>query len=153
MSALEIFIPVLIVAGVWGYILLNASTNNKRILDDDVLSANDERRKEAESTMRSIHLMTPVLVIVLVVAVVFLVNAYHPFIRLNIDGVALISGGLLFTYLGWALGMIFKGKADEIGEKDAKLLSRSFMISFMGGGLLVTASGVIACIPSLAAYF
>ncbi|MCR5702566.1 MAG: hypothetical protein K6G76_10555 [Lachnospiraceae bacterium] len=102
MSALEIFIPVLIVAGVWGYILL---------------------------------------------------NAYHLFIRLNIDGVALISGGLLFTYLGWALGMIFKGKADEIGEKDAKLLSRSFMISFMGGGLLVTASGVIACIPSLAAYF
>lgn len=147
------FVPVLIVAGVWGYFLFNIAGNNRRFLRDDVLSANEKQRKEAKRTLRTIHLMTPVWAMPVAAAILFLVNAFHPFLRFSIPGVALIAGGVFFTYLGWALGMIFRGTKDEPGNKDAMLCSRVFMISFMGAGLLVTAIGVIVCSPSLAALF
>ena len=153
MFELTFFVPVLIVAGVWGFFLLNFAKNNRSILDDDILSANEKQRKEAESSMRVIRLMTPVLVIVVTIAVIFLMNAYHPFIKVSVEGVALIAGGVFSTYLGWALGMIFRGLKDQMSEKDSKLCSRVFMISFMGTGIILIASGVIACIPQLAAYF
>ena len=69
-------------------------------------------------------------------------NAYHPFIKVSVEGVALIAGGLFSTYLGWALGMIFRGLKDQMSEKDSKLCSRVFMISFMGAGIILVASGV-----------
>ena len=64
MFELIFFVPVLLVAGVWGFFLLNFAKNNRSILDDDILSANEKQRKEAESSMHVIRLMTPVLVIV-----------------------------------------------------------------------------------------
>ena len=143
----------LFVAGTWGYILLKFAGNNRRILNDDFLFASEKQRKEAKSSLRMIHLMAPVWIIVVVAGILFLVNSYHPFIRLSILGVALITGGLFFTYLGWAIGMIFRGVEDYQKNKDAQFFSKAFMISFMGAGLLITAIGVLVCISPLAGFF
>ena len=151
MFTLELIIPFVIVAGVWGYILLNFAGNSRKFLKDDILCANDKQRKEAQSTLRSVSLMAPIWIIVVSAAVMFLINSFHPFIRLSIVGVALIIGGLTFAYLGWAIGMIIRGNADNLNEKDAKFFSRAFMISFIGSGLLVAAIGTLICTP-LAAF-
>jgi hypothetical protein len=149
MFELTFFIPVLIVAGVWGFFLLNIAGNNRRFLEDDILSTNEKQRSEAEHSLKVIHLMSPILVIVVAIAALFLVNAFHPFIRFNLCGVALIAGGFFSTYLGWALGRVFKGLKDQMKEKDAKLCSRVFMISFMGTGILLMVIGFITCVPAL----
>ena len=153
MFELTFFVPVLIVAGVWGYILLNIAGNNRRFLKDDILCANEKQRKEAESTMRAIHLLAPIWFFVVAIAVVFLINAYYPFIRLSLTGVALIAGGLLFTYIGWSVGMAIRGNEDNPGDENAKFFSKVFMISFMGAGIFVTVIGVIVCTPQLARFF
>ncbi len=143
----------LFVAGVWGYILMKLAGNNRRIINDDFLFASDKQRKEAKSSLRTIHLMMPVWIMVVAAAIMFLVNAYHPFLRFSIPGVALVAGGLFFTYLGWAIGMIFRGAEDYQKNKDARLFSKVFMISFMGAGLLITVIGVLICISPLAGFF
>ena len=56
MFELTFFVPVLIVASIWGFFLLNFAGNNRRILDDDILSANEKQRKEAESRGTFRHL-------------------------------------------------------------------------------------------------
>lgn len=143
-ASLFIF-STLIVAGIWGYFLLIIARNNKRILEDEALLAKENQRKEAKRAMRMIHLFTPVWVFVVVVVILLFVNASHPFIQLDTVGIALAAGGLFFTYLGWAIGMAIRGADNNIEAKDAKLLSRVFMISFMGSGILITAIGIIIC--------
>ena len=153
MSEFEFIIPVVIVAGVWGFFLLTFAGNNRKFLKDDILCANDKQREEAERSMRTIHLMAPIWFIVVAIAAIFFVNSIHPFIRINLVGLALISGGLLFVYIGWAVGTLIRRDGGNLSERDAKHFSRVFKISFMGSGLLVAALGVIVCVPSLAAFF
>lgn len=147
------FVPFLAVVGVWGYILLNAASRNRRILQDDILCANEERAKHAKGTMRIIRFMSPVVILVLVIAIVFLVNAYHPFLQINVVGAALLAGGFFFAYLGWALGMVLRGAEEEPQTKELRKIGNLFMISFMGAGILVMAAGVFACVPKLALLF
>ncbi|SFC47942.1 hypothetical protein [Butyrivibrio sp. YAB3001] len=143
-------IPFIFVAGVWGFFLLNFAGNNRRFLKDDLIYKNEKQVKDAKSSMRIIHLMAPVWFIVVAAVILFLVNAYHPFIRFSVVGAALIAGGVFFTYLGWALGMIFKGTKDAPGDKDAKFFSRAFMISFMSSGLILVAFGIMICMSPFA---
>ena len=46
MFELTFFVPVLIVAGVWGFFLLNFAGNNRRILDDDIVRVGRRRTLE-----------------------------------------------------------------------------------------------------------
>lgn len=147
------FIPFLFVAGVWGYILLKLAGNNRKIINDEFNGASEKQRKEARNSQRVIHLMTPVWVIVVAVPGLFLVNTYHPFIHFSIVGVALIAGGLFFTYLGWAIGMAIRGTSEDPKDKDTRFFSRAFFISFMGSGLVVTTIGILICISPFSALF
>ena len=153
MAVWEILIPVAFVAGLWGYILLNFASNNRRILQDDILSANEKRRKEAESSQRAIRLLAPILLIVVVIVILFVGNALHPFIRLDIAGVALFCGGFLFAYIGWAVGLALMGSKDDPNPKDARKAGIILMISFMTAGIIVMVVGVLTCMPQLALSF
>ena len=129
MSELYFFLIVaLIVAGVWGFFLLNFAGNSRRFLKDDILRANEKQSKEAVGAV-----------------VLFFVNAIHPFLQFSIVGVALIIGGLFFAYLGWAISMMIRGDADDLNEKDAQFFSKAFLLAFGIPGILIAVIGVLVC--------
>lgn len=146
MSELYFFLIVaLIVAGVWGFFLLNFAGNSRRFLKDDILRADEKQSEEAKSTLRNVHLMTPVWVIAVGAVVLFFVNAIHPFLQFSVVGVALIIGGLFFAYLGWAISRMIRGDADEHNKKDAQFFSKAFLLSFGIPGILIAVIGVLVC--------
>ncbi len=146
MDRLIFGIAGIFVAGIWGYILVSIAGSNRRVLKDDSNLSTDKEKKEAKRSMRLISLMSPVWIFVVVVGIAFLINAKHPFFRVNAVGLALILGGILFAYLGWAIGTAIKRAKDDLGDKDAKFFSRAFMISFIGSGLVVVAFGIMVCV-------
>ena len=148
-----IIFAVLFVAGVWGYILLNLASNNRRFLKDDILCANEKQKKEAESSQRAIHLLAPILIIVLAIVVLFMVNAVHPFLQVDIAGAALFAGGFLFAYIGWALGLALRGSKEDPNPKDAQKAGLILMLAFMGSGIFVMIIGTLTCLPQLASIF
>ncbi len=144
----EIFflIPVLIVAGVWGFILMNVRKNSKEILDDDVLSNDEKLLDDAKSSMRIVRFMGILLILIVAVFAIIAVNSLHPFIHFSVIGFALAAGGFLFAYLGFALGRLLSGSKDNPQDKDRNFAGKALMISFMTSGIIVMIIGIIVCI-------
>ncbi|SFR70050.1 hypothetical protein [[Clostridium] aminophilum] len=97
-------IPWIIVASVWGFILLNTAGRNRAILNDDKLCRNPELVRQARDTLRTCRIMEPIVIMILAVMTFVLIQAFHPIAKIPMEGVALAAGDFIFSYIGAAAG-------------------------------------------------
>ncbi|SFR69967.1 hypothetical protein [[Clostridium] aminophilum] len=135
-------IPWIVVASIWGYILLNAAGRNRAILNDDKLCRNPETVREAKSTLRTVRIMGPIVILILAVMIFVLFNSLFPIDGLDMAGFALAAGGFIFSYIGAALGLVFAGTAEDPKPKDAQRAGRILMFSFLTAGTIVMFAGI-----------
>ncbi|WP_352398951.1 hypothetical protein [[Clostridium] aminophilum] len=138
-------IPWIIVASVWGFILLNASARNRAILNDDKLCRNPELVRQAKSTLRAVRIMGPIVIMVLAVMAFVLIHAFFPIAGIRMEGFALAAGGFIFSYIGAALGLVLSGTAEDPKPKEVQKAGRILMFSFMTAGTIVMIVGILIC--------
>lgn len=138
-------IPWIIVASVWGFILLNIAGRNRAILNDDKLCRNPELVRQARYTLRTCRIMEPIVIMILAVMTFVLIQAFHPIAEIRMDGFALAAGGFIFSYIGAALGLVLSGTAEDPKPKEMQRAGRILMFSFMTAGTIVMIAGILIC--------
>jgi hypothetical protein len=144
----EVFfiVPVVIVAGVWLYILVNVGSNSKNILRDDIACADRNTEDAAKSSLRVVRIMGAVWAVVVAAIVIYFMNSHSLIFEFEEGDLFLLLMGIFFTVLGFALGRVFSVSKNDPQYKDMKLVGNIFMISFMGAGIIMLAIVAVNCV-------
>jgi len=146
MFDLFFIVPVVMVAGVWLYILVNVGSNSKNILRDDIACADRNTEDEAKRSLRVVRIMGAVWAVVVAAIVIYFMNSHSLIFEFEEGDLFLLLMGLFFTVLGFALGRVFSVGKNNPQDKDLKLVGNIFMISFMGAGIIMLAIVVVNCV-------
>lgn len=144
----EVFfiVPVVIVAGVWLFILVNVGSNSKNILRDDIACADRKTEDEAKRSLRVVRIMGVVWAVVVAAIVIYFMNSHSLIFEFDEGYLFLLLMGIFFTVLGFALGRVFSVSKNDPQYKDMKLVGNTFMISFMGAGIIMLAIVAVNCV-------
>lgn len=145
MFELFFIVPVVIVAGVWLFILVNVGSNSKSILRDDIACADKNVEDDAKRSLRVVRIMGAVWAVVVAAIVIYFMNSHSLIFEFEEGDLFLLLMGLFFTVLGFALGRVFSVSKNNSQDKDLKLVGNIFMISFMGAGIIMLAIVLVNC--------
>lgn len=146
MFDLFFIVPVVIVAGVWLYILVNVGINSKNILNDDIACADRNTEDAAKRSLRVVRIMGAVWAVVVAAIAFYYINSHYLIFKFDEGYLFLLLMGLFFTVLGFALGRVFSVSKNNSQDKDLKLVGNIFMISFMGAGIIMLAIVAVNCV-------
>lgn len=146
MFDLFFIVPVVIVAGVWLFILVNVGSNSKNILRDDIACADRNTEDAAQKSLRVVRIMGAVWAVVVAAIVIYFMNSHSLIFEFDEGYLFLLLMGLFFTVLGFALGRVFSVSKNNSQDKDLKLVGNIFMISFMGAGIIMLAIVAVNCV-------
>ncbi|SFO49438.1 hypothetical protein SAMN05216351_11247 [Pseudobutyrivibrio sp. JW11] len=146
MFDLFFIVPVVIVAGVWLFILVNVGSNSKSILRDDIACADRNTEDAAKKSLRIVRIMGAVWAVVVAAIVIYFMNSHSLFFEFEEGDLFLLLMGIFFTVLGFALGRVFSVSKNSSQDKDLKLVGNIFMISFMGAGIIMLAIVAVNCV-------
>lgn len=146
MFDLFFIVPVVIVAGVWLFILVNVGSNSKNILRDDIACADRNTEDAAKKSLRVVRIMGVVWAVVVAAIVIYFMNSHSLIFEFEEGDLFLLLMGIFFTVLGFALGRVFSVSKNNSQDKDLKLVGNIFMISFMGAGIIMLAIVVVNCV-------
>ena len=146
MFELFFIVPVVMVAGVWLFILINVGSNSKSILRDDVACADKSVEDDAKRSLRVVRIMGAVWAVVVAAVAIFFINSHLLLIKLEEGYLFLLLMGIFFTTLGFALGRVFSVSKNDPQYKGMKIVGNTFMISFMGAGIIMLAIVLVNCV-------
>jgi len=146
MFDLFFIVPVVMVAGVWLFILVNVGSNSKNILRDDIACADRNTEDAAQKSLRVVRIMGAVWAVVVAAIVIYFMNSHSLIFEFDEGYLFLLLMGLFFTVLGFALGRVFSVSKNNSQDKDLKLVGNIFMISFMGAGIIMLAIVAVNCV-------
>ncbi|WP_044938942.1 hypothetical protein [Pseudobutyrivibrio sp. LB2011] len=146
MFDLFFIVPVVMVAGVWLFILVNVGSNSKNILRDDIACADRNTEDAAKKSLRVVRIMGVVWAVVVAAIVIYFMNSHSLIFEFEEGDLFLLLMGIFFTVLGFALGRVFSVSKNNSQDKDLKLVGNIFMISFMGAGIIMLAIVVVNCV-------
>lgn len=146
MFDLFFIVPVVMVAGVWLFILVNVGSNSKNILRDDIACADRNTEDAAKKSLRVVRIMGVVWAVVVAAIVIYFMNSHSLIFEFEEGDLFLLLMGIFFTVLGFALGRVFSVSKNNSQDKDLKLVGNIFMISFMGAGIIMLAIVAVNCV-------
>ena len=146
MFDLFFIVPVVIVAGVWLFILVNVGSNSKNILRDDIACADRNTEDAAKKSLRIVRIMGVVWAVVVAAIVIYFMNSHSLIFEFEEGDLFLLLMGIFFTVLGFAFGRVFSVSKNNSQDKDLKLVGNIFMISFMGAGIIMLAIVAVNCV-------
>lgn len=146
MFDLFFIVPVVMVAGVWLFILVNVGSNSKNILRDDIACADRNTEDAAKKSLRVVRIMGAVWAVVVAAIVIYFMNSHSLIFEFEEGDLFLLLMGIFFTVLGFALGRIFSVSKNNSQDKDLKLVGNIFMLSFMGAGIIMLAIVAVNCV-------
>jgi hypothetical protein len=146
MFELFFIVPVVMVAGVWLFILVNVGSNSKSILRDDIACADKSVEDDAKRSLRVVRIMGAVWAVVVAAVAIFFINSHLLIIKLEEGDLFLLLMGIFFMTLGFALGRVFSVSKNDPQYKGMKLVGNTFMISFMGAGIIMLAIVLVNCV-------
>lgn len=146
MFDLFFIVPVVMVAGVWLFILVNVGNNSKNILRDDIACADRNTEDAAKKSLRIVRIMGVVWAVVVAAIVIYFMNSYSLIFEFDEGYLFLLLMGIFFTTLGFALGRVFSVSKNDPQYKGMKIVGNTFMISFMGAGIIMLAIVLVNCV-------